>query len=65
MAFVGEQIADGGQKVGSRPLRTTDFSYTLASIPLELRYSNPAKRGWSLYGRLGGVVSACWATAAK
>ena len=58
VAFVGEQIADGGQTVGSGPRRTTDFSYTLASLPLELRYSNPAKRGWSLYGRLGGVVSA-------
>ena len=58
VAFVGEQIADGGQTVGSGQRRTTDFSYTLASLPLELRYSNPAKRGWSLYGRLGGVVSA-------
>ena len=58
VAFVGEQLADGGQTVGSGPRRATDFSYTLASLPLELRYSNPAKRGWSLYGRLGGVVSA-------
>ena len=58
VAFVGEQIADGGQTVGSGQRRTTDFSYTLASLPLELRYSNPAKRGFSLYGRLGGVVSA-------
>jgi hypothetical protein len=58
VAFVGEQIADGGQTVGSGQRRTTDFSYTLASLPLELRYSNPAKHGWSLYGRLGGVVSA-------
>ena len=58
VAFVGEQIADGGQTVGSGPRRTTDFSYTLASLPLELRYGNPAKHGWSLYGRLGGVVSA-------
>ncbi|MET4073955.1 hypothetical protein [Hymenobacter sp. UYCo722] len=58
VAFVGEQVADGGQTVGSGQRRTTDFSYTLASLPLELRYSNPAKRGWSLYGRFGGVVSA-------
>ncbi|GAA4046365.1 hypothetical protein GCM10022409_35570 [Hymenobacter glaciei] len=58
VAFVGEQIADGGQTVGSGQRRTTDFSYTMASLPLELRYSNSAKRGWSLYGRLGGVVSA-------
>lgn len=58
VAFVGEQIADGGQTVGSGQRRTTDFSYTMASMPLELRYSNSAKHGWSLYGRLGGVVSA-------
>ena len=58
VAFVGEQLADGGQTVGNGQRRTTDFSYTLASLPLELRYSNPAKQGWSFYGRLGGVVSA-------
>lgn len=58
VAFLGEQIADGGQTVGSGQRRTTDFSYTMAGLPLELRYSNPAKRGWSLYGRLGGVVTA-------
>ena len=58
VSFVGEQVADGGQKVGQGTLRTTDFSYTMAGLPLELRYANPAKHGWSLYGRLGGVVSA-------
>jgi len=58
VAFVGEQLADGRQTVGSGQRRTTDFSYILASLPFELRYSNPAKRGFSLYGRLGGVVSA-------
>ena len=58
VAFVGEQLADGGQTVGSGQRRTTNFSYTLACLPLELRYGNPAKHGWSLYGRLGGVVSA-------
>ena len=58
VSFVGEQVGDGGQKVGQGSLRTTDFSYTMAGLPLELRYANPAKHGWSLYGRLGGVVSA-------
>ena len=58
VAFVGEQLADGGQTVGSGLGRTTDFNYTLASLPLELHYSNPTRHGWSLYGRLGGVVSA-------
>ena len=56
-AFVGEQLLDLGQP-GTGPLRTTNFRYRLASIPIELRYANFAKRGWSLYGRLGGVVSA-------
>ena len=58
VSFLGEQLADGGQTVGSGQRRTTDFSYTMAGLPLELRYSNPAKRGFSFYGRLGGVVTA-------
>ena len=57
-SFVGEQLFDLGQGVTKHPLRTTDFRYSMASIPLEVRYSNPVKRGWSLYGRLGGVVTA-------
>lgn len=56
-SFVGEQLPDLGQS-STGPLRTTDFRYRLASIPVEVRYTNPVKRGWSLYGRLGGVVSA-------
>ena len=36
----------------------TSFSYQSAGVPLELRYDNPARRGWSAYGRLGAVVSA-------
>ena len=55
-SFVGEQLFDLGQS--ARPLQTTNFRYRLASVPAELRYSNPVKHGWSLYGRLGGVVSA-------
>ncbi|MBO2008720.1 hypothetical protein [Hymenobacter negativus] len=57
-AFVGEQLFDLSQGNTAQPLRTTDFRYQLASIPLEVRYSNPVKRGWSIYGRLGGVVTA-------
>jgi hypothetical protein len=57
-AFVGEQLFDLSQGATARPMRTTDFRYHMASIPLEVRYSNPVKRGWSLYGRLGGVVTA-------
>ncbi|GAB2854508.1 hypothetical protein [Hymenobacter ruber] len=57
-SFVGEQLFDLGQGGTKHALRTTDFRYSMASIPLEVRYSNPVKRGWSLYGRLGGVVTA-------
>ena len=57
LSFVGEQLPDVGQSTSS-PLHTTRFRYQLASIPVEVRYDNPVKRGWSLYGRLGGVVSA-------
>ena len=55
-AFVGEQLFDLGQS--TRPVQTTHFRYRLASVPVEVRYTNPVRRGWSLYGRLGGVVSA-------
>ena len=55
--FVGEQLYDLGQ-YSTGPMQTTNFRYRVASIPVELRYANAAKRGWSLYGRLGGAVSA-------
>ena len=57
-AFVGEQLFDLGQQPDQQPLRTTSFRYRTAGIPVEVRYGNPVKRGWSLYGRLGGVVTA-------
>ncbi|MBF9141225.1 hypothetical protein [Hymenobacter properus] len=56
-AFVGEQLYDLGPFTNGK-LRTTDFQYRMGSVPLQVSYSNPVKRGWSLYGRLGGVVSA-------
>jgi hypothetical protein len=57
LSFLGEQLPDLGQSIAST-MRTTDFRYRLASLPMEVRYDNPVKRGWSLYGRLGGVMSA-------
>ncbi|OGX81696.1 hypothetical protein BEN48_05510 [Hymenobacter glacialis] len=56
-AFVGEQLLDLGQ-FSTGGMRTTSFRYRTAGIPVSLSYSNAEKRGWSLYGRLGGVVSA-------
>ena len=55
-AFVGEQLLEGQATAG--PLQNTNFRYRMAGIPVELRYANATKRGWSLYGRLGGVVNA-------
>ena len=57
LAFVGEQIPDLGQP-STGGMHNTNFRYRTAGIPVEFSYSNPVKRGWSLYGRLGGVVSA-------
>ena len=56
-AFVGEQILDLGRP-STGPLRNTNFRYRTAGIPVEVRYTNPVKRGWSLYGRFGGAVTA-------
>jgi hypothetical protein len=56
-AFVGEQLYDLGSFTNGQ-MRTTSFQYRMGSVPLQVSYSNPVKRGWSLYGRLGGVVSA-------
>ncbi|MBD2766940.1 hypothetical protein IC235_03420 [Hymenobacter sp. BT664] len=56
-AFVGEQLLDLGS-LSTGPLRTTSFRYRTAGIPVEVRYGNPAKRGWSFYGRLGAIISA-------
>jgi len=56
-AFVGEQLFDLNPFAVREP-HPTDFRYRTAGIPIEVRYTNPVKRGWSLYGRLGGVVTA-------
>lgn len=56
MVFLGEQVPDLGQQ-NSGELRTTSFRYRTAGVPVELRYSNSVKRGWSGYGRVGAVVS--------
>jgi hypothetical protein len=57
--FVGEQLADMNTVAASpRVLRTSSYRYRSAGVPIELRYSNPAKTGLSFYGRVGAVVSA-------
>ncbi len=63
--FVGEQlpnyyVAAAPIITAARPttLRTSTFRYQTVGVPVELRYANPVKRGWSPYGRVGAVVSA-------
>ncbi|UOQ98374.1 hypothetical protein MUN81_02550 [Hymenobacter sp. 5317J-9] len=56
-SFVGEQLYDLGSFTNG-DMRTTNFRYRTAGVPFQVSYSNPVKRGWSIYGRLGGVVSA-------
>jgi hypothetical protein len=57
--FVGEPLADmRALAAAPRVLRSSSYRYRSAGVPIELRYSNPAKTGLSLYGRVGAVVSA-------
>lgn len=63
VAFVGEQVADlaYSQAVfAPKPTRLqgTSYRYRSVSVPVEARYSNPAKSGFSFYGRVGAFVTA-------
>ena len=63
--FIGEQVPDLGQTINASKLRGTSFRYRTAGIPVELRYTNPVKRGWSGYGRVGAVVGALFGVRAE
>lgn len=56
--FTGEQLAYYNRGGLVNPQRATSSRYRTAGLPLELRYANSAKTGFSLYGRAGVVVSA-------
>lgn len=65
VAFVGEQVADlsyAQVAVGAKPspthLQRTSYRYRSVSVPVEARYSNPTKTGFSFYGRMGAFVTA-------
>jgi len=59
VAFVGEQVADlSYTQMSPHRLQRTSYRYRSLSVPAELRYANPAKTGFSLYGRVGAFVSA-------
>ncbi|GAB3637624.1 hypothetical protein GCM10027422_32140 [Hymenobacter arcticus] len=64
VAFVGEQVADlsysqavFAPKPAAR-LQSTTYRYRSVSVPVEARYSNPTKSGFSFYGRMGAFVTA-------
>lgn len=60
VAFVGEQVASLSytQAIAAPHLQRTTYRYRSVSVPVELRYSNPIKAGFSFYGRVGAFVSA-------
>jgi hypothetical protein len=67
VAFVGEPVADVSYTQAgfayspastAHRLQRTSFRYRSVSVPAELRYANPLKTGFSLYGRVGAFVSA-------
>lgn len=60
--FTGEQVPDLGQSLKGGLEQKTTARYRLAGLPLEIRYANPIKSGFSLYGRVGTVVSALLTT---
>ena len=39
-------------------LHATSFRYRTVGVPVEVRYANPIKHGWSGYGHLGAIVGA-------
>lgn len=62
MDFVGEQVPDLSLNlnytVAPARLHNTSFRYRSASVPVEVHYGNPAKTGFSFYGRVGGLITA-------
>ncbi len=59
VAFTGEQVADLVYTQATQPhLQRTSYHYRSASVPVEMRYTNPIKSGFSLYGRVGALFTA-------
>jgi len=60
VAFVGEPVADLSYLNASYvpQMQHTSYRYRSVSVPAELRYSNPAKTGFSFYGRIGAMLTA-------
>ena len=65
VAFVGEQVADltytqAAFYPAPQParLQRTSYRYRSVNVPVEARYTNPTKTGFSFYGRVGALVTA-------
>ena len=59
VAFVGEQVADLSYAQAMQAhLQRTTYRYRSAGAAAEVRYANPLKTGFSLYGRVGALFSA-------
>jgi len=59
VGFVGEQVATLTSYVQVQPnrLQGTSYRYRSVGVPVELTYTNPMRRGFSLYGRVGTLFS--------
>ncbi|AMR28425.1 hypothetical protein A0257_15880 [Hymenobacter psoromatis] len=58
VSFVGEQVADLTYAQAMRAhLQRTSYRYRSASAAAEMRYASPLKTGFSLYGRVGALLT--------
>ncbi len=59
VSFVGEQVADLTYAQAMQAhLQRTSYRYHSASAAAEMRYASPLKTGFSLYGRVGALLTA-------
>ncbi len=59
VSFVGEQVADLTYAQAMQAhLQRTSYRYRSASAAAEMRYASPLKTGFSLYGRVGALLTA-------
>lgn len=59
VSFVGQQVADLTYAQAMQAhLQGTSYRYRSASAAAEMRYASPLKTGFSLYGRVGALLTA-------
>ncbi len=59
VSFVGQQVADLTYAQAMQAhLQRTSYRYRSASAAAEMRYASPLKTGFSLYGRVGALLTA-------